>query len=72
MRINEKVKKTEKSSFFNVRSKYFLGVHPSYDKDKKKNVKELFWCMFNLFLVHQILLKECNLFSQNTQGFLEQ
>ena len=51
-----------------------LGYPPPMEKiEKSKNVNKLILMnVYNIFLIDHFLLKEYNLFSQNTESSLEQ
>ena len=60
--------------FFDEWSKYYVWLFPPTEKlEKSKNVNQLILMISeNNFLIDPFLLKEYNLFSQNTESSLEQ
>ena len=74
MRISEKAQPIEIWDFSDGWSKYYVWLYPPIENpEKSKNVNQLI--LMNVqkkFLIDPFLLKEYNLFNQNTEISLEQ
>ena len=72
MRIIEKTQQNRNVIFFMNDQNIMFGYPPLWKTRKIENVNQLILMNVKYFLIDPVLLKECNLFSQNTEISLEQ